>query len=260
MNMARYIDGLAARGRYHFTTADAEAALGVSPLAARAALRRLGQKGRVAMPHRGFHVIVPPEYRSLGCLPADQFVPQLMEHLGLIYYVGLLSAARLHGAAHQAPMVFQTVVATNRRRIHCGGVHVQFVARSNVAEVPVRKMNTLRGTLRVSTPEATAFDLAGYPGHAGGLSNVVSVLAELAESMNAAAILAEAGRSPLPWAQRLGFLLEQAGAAELAGPLREHVASRVKEYVPLRPKKAAAQAARDGHWRLLVNETIEPDQ
>lgn len=59
------------------------------------------------MPFRGFHVIVPPEYRNLGCLPPDQFVPQLMEHLGLVYYAGLLSAARLHGAAHRAPMVFK---------------------------------------------------------------------------------------------------------------------------------------------------------
>ena len=66
------------------------------------------------MPFRGFHLIVPPEYRALGCLPADQFVPQLMEHLGLVYYAGLLSAASLHGAAHQAPMVFQTIVADNR--------------------------------------------------------------------------------------------------------------------------------------------------
>ena len=53
------------------------------------------------MPFRGFHVIVQPEYRALGCLPADQFVPQLMEHLGLVVdYAGLLTAASLHGAAH----------------------------------------------------------------------------------------------------------------------------------------------------------------
>jgi hypothetical protein len=35
-----------------------------------------------------------------GCLPVDQFVPQLMEHLDLAYYAGLLTAASLHGAAH----------------------------------------------------------------------------------------------------------------------------------------------------------------
>jgi hypothetical protein len=44
----------------------------------RAQLRRLKEQGLIAEPVRGFLVIVPPEYRHLGCLPAEQFVPQLM--------------------------------------------------------------------------------------------------------------------------------------------------------------------------------------
>ena len=87
---------LAARGRYHFTTQEAQQALQVSVPATRAALRRLRAHGEIADPYRGFHVIVPPEYRKLGCLPAEQFVPQLMEYLREYYYVALLSAAELH--------------------------------------------------------------------------------------------------------------------------------------------------------------------
>ena len=259
MDIASYIDDLAAKGRYHFTTYEAVAALGSSPVAARAAIRRLREKARVATPFRGFHVIVPPEYRALGCLPADQFVPQLMEHLSLAYYAGLLTAASLHGAAHQAPMVFQAVVALNRPEIRCGRVRAEFVARANVGEIPTLQKNTLRGVLRVSTPEATAFDLAGYPSHAGGLSNVATILAELAENMDAAKLLAETDRSPLPWAQRLGYLLERAGAERLAAPLGEHVSTRAKEYVPLRPRKSIAHASRAPRWRLLVNEEVEAD-
>lgn len=85
MDISTYIDGLAARGCYHSATVEAIAALGSSLVAARAAIGRLREKGRLAMPFRGFHLIVPPEYRAFGCLPADQFVPQLMEHLGLAY-------------------------------------------------------------------------------------------------------------------------------------------------------------------------------
>jgi predicted transcriptional regulator of viral defense system len=259
VDIASYIDDLAAKGRYHFTTEEAVAAVGSSPVAVRASLRRQREKARVAMPFRGFHVIVPPEYRALGCLPADQFVPQLMDHLGLAYYAGLLSAASLHGAAHQAPMVFQTLVAMNRPEIRCGRVRAEFVARANVSEIPTVQKNTLRGTVRVSTPEATAFDLAGYPGHAGGLSNVATILAELAENLDAAKLVAEAQHSPLPWAQRLGYLLDRADAAILAAPLAEHVAARAKEYVSLRPRKSVARASRDARWRLLVNETVEAE-
>ena len=78
---AKYILDLAARGRHHFTTAEAVKALGASVPTVRAALRRLKTRGEIADPHRGFHVIVPPEYRRLGCLPADQFVPQLMRSI-----------------------------------------------------------------------------------------------------------------------------------------------------------------------------------
>lgn len=119
---ADYITGLQARGRYAFTTADVVAALGASVAAARAALRRLKRKAVIADPYRGFHVVVPPAYRRLGCLPAEQFIPELMHHLGEVYYVGLLSAAQYHGAAHQTPMVFQVIVPGSRRGLQCGGV------------------------------------------------------------------------------------------------------------------------------------------
>ena len=76
-------------------------------------------------------------------------------------------------------MVFQTILADNRPEIRCGRVRVEFVARKNIAEIPTMQKNTMRGVLRVSTPEATAFDLVGYAGHAGGLSNVATVLSEI---------------------------------------------------------------------------------
>ena len=74
---ARYIRDLQARGRYHFTTDEAVRAFGGSVAATCASLRRLKEKGLVADPYRSFHVIVPPEYMGLRCLPADQFVPIL---------------------------------------------------------------------------------------------------------------------------------------------------------------------------------------
>ena len=54
------------------------------------------KKREIAMPYQGFYVIVPPGYRSLGCRPAEQFIPDLMNYLGEYYYVGLLSAAEYH--------------------------------------------------------------------------------------------------------------------------------------------------------------------
>ena len=87
------IDDLAATGRYHFTAAEMRSALGVSSAASKLALGRLIKKRQVASPARGFYVIVPPEYRSLGCLPADQFMGARHESEGFAV-PGVLSKRR----------------------------------------------------------------------------------------------------------------------------------------------------------------------
>ena len=259
MKTADFIEQRAAKGSYHFTTKELSQATGVSYVAANAALRRLRAGGRVAMPFRGFNVIVPPEYRRLGCLPADQFVPQLMAHLGLSYYAGLLTAAEYHGAAHQRPQVFQVVVEENRPQVACGKVRVWFIARRNVAEMPCEKRNTPRGTIELSTPEVTAFDLVGYPLRSGGTDHVATVLSELAGTLRPGLLARAARLSPLPWSQRLGYLLELLQADKVTGPLARHVAKTAREYVPLNPKRTTAVAERSARWRLLVNEKVEPD-
>jgi len=58
------------------------------------------------------------------------------------------------------------------------------MGRKRLTDVPVQPFNSPRGTLLVSTPEATAIDLVGYAAHAGGLNQVATVLSELAERMD----------------------------------------------------------------------------
>src|SRR5438093_13756550 len=116
----QYIEHLAASGRYQFSSAEAQAALAVSAAAAKVALNRLAKQKAVASPARGFYVIVPPEYQGLRCLPADQFIPDLMKRLDGSYYAGLLSAAQYHGAAHHRPQEFQVSLAKTHRPIQCG--------------------------------------------------------------------------------------------------------------------------------------------
>jgi len=253
------INALASQGQYHFTTAEAAEAAGVSLAAARAALRRLKRKGVVAAPYRGFHVIVPPEYRRLGCLPADQFVPQLMGHLGLSCYAALLSAAGYHGAAHQQPQVFQVMVRRNRPAVSCGEVAVSFHARHNIDLIPALRFNTPRGYVDVSTPEATALDLVGYSAHAGGLDNVVTLLPDLLADARPEALAAVAAHSPIPWSQRLGYLLALVGASHLADALAEYVARHARETVMLYPSGDGSDIVRETQWKLLVNAKVEPD-
>lgn len=257
---SEYIVELAARGRYHFGTDEVVAALGSSVPAARAALRRLKARGQIADPHRGFYVIVPPEYRRVGCLPAEQFIPQLMTHLGERYYVALLTAAELHGAAHHRPQAFQVMVKTNRRPIECGEVRVQFIARKDLERTPTVERNTPRGTLRVASPEATALELVGYADQCGGLDNVASVLTELVETLDSKKLLQAARRCPIAWAQRLGYLLDLTHNENVADVLAPLVGDVAHAFAPLVRARTKTGAVRVEKWKLAVNASVEPEQ
>ena len=253
------IDSLAADGRYYFTTAELQSALGVSAAATRLALGRLAKKGYVESPARGFYIIVPPEYRRLGCLPADQFIPMLLEHWGLAYYTALLSAAQYHGAAHHRPQEFQVALAKNRRPISCGAVRVRFLARRRIADIPVQSFNTPRGTLLVSTVEATAVDLVGYGHRAGGLDHVATVLSELAEQIDPRRLVVAAQTAPIPWAQRLGYLLERVGAEDKTVPLKAYLRQKARDAAPLLPAAHHDIALRANDWRLRINTEVEAE-
>lgn len=258
-NAKGYVASLAARGRYHFVSGEAQSSLGVSAAAAKLALNRLAKQKIIASPARGFYVIIPPEYQSLGCLPADQFIPALMHRLGLSYYAGLLTAAQYHGAAHHRPQEFQVFLGKSRRPIKCGAVRVAFIVRKRLEDVPVQSFNTPRGTILVSTPEATAIDLVGYQLHAGGLDLVATVLAELAEQVDPDRLVAAAGSAPAPWGQRLGYLLDLVGAADKTGPLQAYVRTRARDMAPLLPGAPRERTRRDKTWKLYVNAEVEPE-
>lgn len=258
-NARDYILSLAAAGRYHFASDEVRRALGVSADAAKLAVNRLTRQQLVASPARGFYVIVPPEYRALGCLPAEQFIPELMKRLRLPYYAGLLTAAQYHGAAHHRPQEFQVVVKLSRRPIACGAVRVAFISRARAGAVPVQSLNTPRGALLVSTPEVTALDLVGYERRAGGLNHVATVLSELAERIDAQKLAEAATTAPVPWAQRLGYLLECVGAADRTAPLKAYVQEHATQWTALIPALPRARTARAEGWKLHVNAEVETE-
>jgi predicted transcriptional regulator of viral defense system len=254
-----YITDLAASGRYHFASQEMRKALGVSADAAKLSLYRLAKRGLVASPARGFYMIVPPEYKQLGSLPADQFLPALMEWRKTRYYAGLLTAAQYHGAAHHRPQEFQVIVEKNQRPIECGSVRVSFIARKKMQAVPTQSFNTPRGTISVSSVEGTAVDLAGYPHHAAGLDQVATILVELAEKIDPKLLVATAKTAPLPWAQRLGYLLELVGAKDRASVLKAYVQENARDWTPLVPGAKRARARRAGDWLILVNGEVESE-
>jgi len=258
-SLVDFVDGLQARGRYTFTRETATRAVGSSAVAMEAGLRRLKTRRRLASPRRGFHVIVPVEYREAGCPPATWFIDELMRYLAQPYYVGLLSAASVHGAAHQQPMVFQVVTDRPTRPARAGRVRISFHMSRSVESVQVAKVQTETGTMRVSTPEATAFDLVRFADAGGHLGNVATVLAELAERLAPRTLVGVASLYSVPDVQRLGYLLDLVRERELADALAQWLAERRFRPVLLARGQAVRRAKPDPRWRVLPNAEVEAD-
>jgi len=259
-DLASWIDDRQAEGLYYFTREEAIQSLKMTEEAFRKAASRLAKKTRIVRIRSGFFVIVPLEYRASGVLPAEWFIADLMAYLEQPYYVGLLSAASLRGAAHQQPQQFQVVTTAPQREVRKKGLAIRFFFKTNFKATPVTQIKVQTGHIFVSSPEATALDLIRYSRSIGGLDRVITVLQELGETIDAIKLL-EATRKDgnLAYAQRLGWLMEKAGHSKHVERLSQWVATQDTLPARLDPSQPIKGAIKDVRWNLLINTDVETD-
>jgi predicted transcriptional regulator of viral defense system len=261
MKLSTYIEQLQKGGRYTFIKKEAQKALNVTDTAIKYALHRLKIKGEVIDPVRGFYVIIPPEYSKAGCLPPEQFIDDIMHYLNGNYYVGLLSAAQLYGAAHQNPQVFQVLTNQKRRDIKCGSFKITFITKSALEQTPTQQFKTPRGYYLVSSPEATAMDLILYPQHGAGINNVLTILVELVEKIDGEKLSQLANTSKdVAWIQRLGYLLDFIGEATLSSKLHNRLNYlRIQRRYLLPNYPINKNVKLDKKWQVFINAELETD-
>jgi len=255
------LDDLVAHGRAAITTAEAAGALGIPEDQVRVRMHRYVQQGRVIAPARGLWVPVPPQHRVYGSLPGLEMIDLLMGHLGRDYYVGWLSAAEVHGAAHQAPQVLQVAVSSPVADRTFGRIRFQFATRARVADVPREQRTAPTGRVWVATPSTTALDLVDDPARSGGLSNAATVIAELAADgrLTDEAIADAARHFPITTIRRIGLLLDSLNLAPLTGGLQGLASEHRRAPITALDRRSLPEGPTDHRWRVAVNTEIEPD-
>ncbi|MDE2281169.1 MAG: type IV toxin-antitoxin system AbiEi family antitoxin, partial [Actinomycetales bacterium] len=241
--------------------------LGTGEKQAASALVRLRRTHRMFSPFPGLYFPVPPEYRTWGALPATYFIDSMMRAAQRSYYVAFLSAAELHGAAHQRPQVFQVMV---NRRLHdrdFARVRVRFYQDKNLVQKRTVDMNSAVGHVRVSTPEITALDLASNLDAGGGLSNVATVLTELADdhTLDISQLASDADHYPIAVVRRIGWLLDtiarihdlQIETEVLLAALRAR--SGASRSGTLAVPSGARRGHTDSRWDVVENAPVEID-
>jgi predicted transcriptional regulator of viral defense system len=258
LSLEHWIDGLQSRGKYSFLRTEALGDSGLSAQAASKAIQRAVKSGRLIQPKEYFYVIVPLEYRSAGAPPMSWFIHDLMAAMKLPYYVGLLSAAALHGASHQQPQVSQVLTDRSVRPIMAGRARVEFFASKYIGQSATMDVKTPTGFMKVSTPETTIVDLVRFAKSAGHLDHVALVIADLAGSVESNRLVSALRVvNDVPNTQRLGYILDLLRRRKLSEPIYDWVERRVERLQPLRPGQPIRNARENRRWRLLINAPLE---
>jgi predicted transcriptional regulator of viral defense system len=256
----KYLTGIRARGRYSFSLEELKSEFGLPYLTIKQNLYRLKSKNKIAQIRQGFYVIIPPEYSKQGTLPAYLFLDDLMKFLNKPYYLAMLSAAALYGAAHQQPMEYSVITKSPvPRSINSRKLKINFFSKRELPREGIVQRKTMAGYINVSSPELTALDLFAYTDKLG-VNRVVSILQELSQEMKPVLLKKTAMSFPVTTViQRLGYILEKVLTEEkLAESLLKVLNKRTSFPVPLSSQKEK-KGETDIKWKVIKNLEIESE-
>ena len=258
--LEEYIDSVRSKGRYAFTLEELKGKFEVTDKAILQSLYRLKTKKKIVQIRKGFYTILPAEYSNYGVIPTTMYLDDMMLSLDKKYYLGLISAAAIHGASHQQSM--ETFVITEKpalRDIKNQKLKINFFVKNAWNSEDIKQVKTDAGYLNVSSPELTALDLLYYVEKLG-MNRVITILKELVEVIKPSQLVKTVKNySQLAAVQRLGYLLEyELGNEKLSKVIYETISDKKGNIIPLMPGKNK-EGTIDTKWRIINNIKIEND-
>jgi len=228
----------------------------ISPKALNQSLFRLKSKNQIAQIRKEFYAIIPPEYSQQGMLPVYLFADDLMKSLKKNYYLGLYSAAAIHGAGHQQPMESQIIIERPAlRQIKNDKLSIRFFTRNKWNIVDIIDKKTDAGYVKVSSPELTALDLVLYSSKIGGINRLLPILQDLAEIIKPSKLYRTAKQyNQITIVQRLGFLLNIViGSVELSASLKKLLNESNYKIIPLSIARKNKEGEVNNDWKVIIN-------
>ena len=225
-------------------------------------LFRLSAQKNVVPVYRGFYVVIPTQYAAKGIVPPIYYIDQLMAHLNKPYYISLLSAAEILGAAHQRPQRFSVTTIFPKSSVSSSKNNtLVWTYRKEIPSDLLLSKNSETGVIYYSNVELTSIDIVQYEQYIGGLSRAATILEELAEKMDFRGASKNLfGHTSIAAVQRLGYILEevleQKKIAEVLYTELLSYANRFR-YVSLSTNRPANNAEKNTSWKVNVNLIIE---
>lgn len=249
------LDAAQARGQLVVALDELVETSALSHIAVRRQLEHLAERV-VRLPGRpSAFLIVAPEHRARGAPPVASWLGDYFALKDQRYYLGLLSAAAIHGSAQQAVQVAQVLTTRPLRPLEIGRVRVEFFVKASLEQTPLAELHGLPAPLAVSTPEATALDLIAFHSRIGGIRRAAQVIASMRPVMSATGLRRALAAEPqISVKQRLGYVLEVLGMTTLAQIIERALPARMAPAI-LQPsgKVIASATAWTGPWKVIDN-------
>ncbi|MDR2466154.1 MAG: hypothetical protein LBD35_02070 [Prevotellaceae bacterium] len=231
----------------------------------RSELYRQSVQKRILPVYRGFYVIIPTRYAAKNIVPPIYYIERLMAFLKKPYYICLLNAAELMGAAHQRPQKFAVMTVYPKSSVsETKNSSLEWLYRRSIPEKFLKTKNSETGVVTFSNPELTAIDLVQYEQYAGGMARAATVLAELIEQTDFSKASRELfDHTTVPAVQRLGFLLENVlNERKQADTLYRQLQACGKRLncVPLSSRHPIRGNCGNNRWKIHANTDIEIDE
>jgi len=254
-----YFNELVNSYKYTFTLDELKKQFHLSDKSLLQGLYRNKKNKKIVQIRKEFYGIIVPQVGLNGRLSYFDFLDDLMKSLDKNYYVALLNAAALHGAAHQQPQIAYVITTPPTPR-DIKFENIFFLSKSNWNQEFIVQKKTQTGFINVSSPELTALDLCSYIWKFG-VNRVTTILMELYEEMKPSLLKKVAKEyDNISSLQRLGYLLENFTENEkLTNSIYSVLQTKKTHYVPLSPKKEK-KGEYNHKWKIIVNMQIEPDE
>ncbi len=268
-SLSNYLADLQAGGRLSFTSEEAIAALGIKRRSFLKSAERLQKDGLLLNPRHGFYVAVPPQYRSWAAPPPSWYIddPHASRKSGPTMS-GYSRPPNCTARTHHAVMEFQIVTDKQLPKLRAGRSIIAFYYRKDIASLSAHLSahKTDTGSMKISSPELTAFDLLRYAHVVGGIDAIATVLSDLKEKLDGEKLASLAPQMERVYTQRMGYLLERLGRADVAAPLHDFLALKPLPWSELQSRARARDVPgpepveKNERWRVIVHHFPEIDE
>jgi predicted transcriptional regulator of viral defense system len=176
-----------------------------------------------------------------------------MKHQKIDYRISLLTAAKLHGAATEAPM-FQLIVPRTLTDFAIGRHRLEFTTQQQNAFTRTNRDEWLHdtGAAKAAGIELTLLDCARWFHKAGGVSRVQQIARELGAKAGERKLANLARAYENAAVMRLGYFLELAGH-ELQAKALDQFADQAKSVKLLDPTSKEEPTEMSGRWKIAIN-------